>query len=110
MHTETLSLAQDTLVRFASLYGPGTVVNLIFGDLDIGETLAVGIVGSSDLAAGIPADYVLEQVTIPASPTIQTAYQATPVPMPNSAWYVFVEAMVSGGSGTRQFTRVAILL
>lgn len=110
LHTETATFTQDSFGIFSWVNGPGTVVNLIFGDLDVGETLTVYIFGKSDLVIGTPTDYVLEEITIPAAASEQTGFQSTPVPMPNDQWAVAVGARVSGGSLDRQFRRVAILL
>lgn len=107
--SETLTLTQDTFAGFSWVYGPGTVVNLVFGAIDLGETLTVHIIGKSDLATGT-TDYLIEQATIPAGASLQAAYQAIPVPMPNAQWGVLLGATISGGSLSRQFTRVAILL
>lgn len=97
-------------MSFSPVSGPGTIVNLVFGDLGTGETLDVDTIGSSDLVTSAPLYYLLEHVTVPASPTQQTAYQATPVPMPTGAWSVFIGVRISGGSISRPFTRVAIAL
>jgi hypothetical protein len=108
--TQGRTLTPDEWTFFDETDGPATVVHVIFGDLEPGESVDLRLIGTSDLVSGVPDSYVLEQVTIPDIDAHKAGYQTMPVPLPDDQWSVTVALRLTGGSLTRDFAMVAIVL
>lgn len=104
-------VAPDTFVSFPGggdfIYGPATVVWVVFSDIDVDQTLDVRVYEQSELFA---STYVIETESVPGDASAHTGFQATPLPLPNGSWGTNFAVTLAGGTNSHHVYVAAIEL
>jgi hypothetical protein len=100
----------DTFVTFPGggdvLPGPGTLVWLVFADVDADQSLQTQVLERADNLT----IFVIEDETVAADVSNQTGFQSTPVPLVNDSWGTMLGVRIVGGTVNHDVNVVAIQL
>lgn len=112
VYSTTLSdVAPDTFVTFPGggekLWGPATLVWVVFVDAETDQSLDVRVYEESGLYASA---FVVETDSIPGDASAHTGFQSTPLPLPTPGWGTNLGVTLAGGSVSHHIYVAAIAL